>query len=122
MIEQAFYTILSTSTAITALVASRIYPIVISENSHLPAIDYSFVGGSASPTLTTTGTQKYRLEVNCWGSTYADAVTLRNAVIGTLNGYLSPTMSIQFLMPRDLFDDTLLQYRAIAEFYIYFTP
>lgn|GEM_PF-6480671 len=122
MIELSFAAALQASSAVTAITGPRIYPLVLPNDVTLPAIHYSFVGGSASPTLTTTGTQKYRVEVNCWGATYSDAVMLRAAVIKALNGYLDGTMSIQFLMPRDLFDHELLQYRAAAEFYIHFTP
>lgn len=121
MIESQFFSVLSSASGVTALVGSRIYPVILPTDVTLPAIDYTFVGGSSHPTLTTTGTQKYRLEVNCWGKTYSDAVTLRAAVISALNGYLDGNMSIQLLMPQDFFDHELLQFRAMVEFYIYAT-
>ena len=128
MIEQSFYSVLMASTAVTALTGYRIYPLVVPEidsdiplSSQLPAIDYAIIGGSAYATLTTTGWQKYRVEVNCWGSTYSTAVTLRDAVIANLNGYLDTQMSIQLIQPQDFFDHDLLQYRAMVEFYVYFT-
>jgi hypothetical protein len=121
MIESAFYSVLANCPAITALAGSRIYPLVIPEDSTLPAIDYGIIGGSSTPTFTTPGTSRYRVEINCWGHTYGDAVTLRGAVITNLSGYLDVNMSIQLIQPQDFFDHELLQYRAMAEFYIYFT-
>ena len=64
------------------------------------------------------GAQRYRAEVNCWGATYGDAVSLRNAVVKALSGYTSGTTSISYLMPQDFFDEELRQYRAMAEFYV----
>jgi hypothetical protein len=65
------------------------------------------------------GVQRYRVEVNCWGDTYDDAVSLRYAVVKALSGYTSGNSSIQYLMPQDDFDNDLLQYRATAEFYVF---
>jgi Protein of unknown function (DUF3168) len=118
VIEQLFAAVLQAQSDITAITGPRIYPLVLPTNPTLPAIDYSFVGGSSSPTLTTKGYKRYRVEINCWGDTYADAVTLRSAVKDNLDGYHDGNMSIQLISPRDFFEDLLLQYRAMAEFYI----
>jgi hypothetical protein len=124
MIEESLFTLLSTAAQITALCGTRIYPAVLPEKAILPAIHYLFVGGSSQATNDTYGVQEYRVEVNCWGNSYNDAVTLRHAVIATLAQYRDANMFIRFLMNRDLFEHDALQYRAIAEFYLTanFTP
>jgi hypothetical protein len=119
MIELTIPALLQASAAVTAFTGTRIYPLVLPDDATLPAIHYAVIGGSASPTYTSVGSQKFRIELNCWASTYADAVRLRAAVITTLSGYYDGTTSIQFLSPQDLFDHELLQFRAIAEFYAY---
>jgi hypothetical protein len=128
MIESAFYSALSSAPAVAALVttpangpapaALRIYPLLVPTDSQLPAIDYSFIGGSAQGSFDTRGIAKLRVECNCWGETYSDAVTLRAAVVEALGTYNDGTISIRYLMPHDFFDDVLLQYRACAEFYV----
>jgi hypothetical protein len=118
LIEQDVYTALSTDSTVTAIVASRIYPVALPKDPTLPAIDYRFVAGSNTPAFGTSGAQRYRIEVNCWGNTYADAVTLRNAVVKALSGYRSGNTSISYLMPQDFFESDLLQFRACAEFYV----
>ncbi len=117
MIEATLYTALSAS-AVTAICDSRIYPLTLPTDCTLPAIDYKFVGGSNVPTFDSMGAQRYRVEVNCWGDTYAGAVTLRNGVVKALSGYTSGSTSISYLMPQDFFDSNLRQYRAMAEFYV----
>lgn len=119
MIESTLYSILSSASAITAITATHIYPLVIPDGSPLPAIEYSIVGGAAKATFDTRGTIRLRVEINCWGSTYGDAVSLRNAVVQSLDGYNQQGVSIQLLQPSDFFDHELLQYRAMAEFYVY---
>jgi hypothetical protein len=119
MIETVFRSALTSATSVTAIVGTRIYPLVLPTDPTLPAIDYKFVAGSNTPTMDSMGVQKYRVEVNCWGDTYGDAVSLRYAVVKALSGYTSGNTSIQYLMPQDDFDNDLLQYRATAEFYVF---
>jgi hypothetical protein len=118
VVETDFYTALCAS-AVTAICGTRIYPLALPTDPTLPAIDYRFVGGANQPTMSTDGVQRYRVEVNCWGNTYSDAVSLRYAVVKALSGYQAGTMNIQYLMPQDLFDEELLQCQAMAEFYVY---
>jgi hypothetical protein len=120
MIETQVYSILSSSTALKAICGSRIYPLVLPNESPMPAISYSFVGGSSKSTQDTQGNQKYRLEVNCWGKKYLDSVTLRNAVITLLGSYSQDGIFISYLQPIDFYEDDLLEYRCLAEFYVYF--
>ncbi len=119
MIESLIRSLLLASVSVSALVGTRIYPLVLPKDCPLPATDYRLVGGSASPTFDTTGPQRRRLEVNCWSDVYGDAVTLRKAVVDSLNGFRQGSITIQFLQLQDFFDDELLQYRATVEFYIY---
>ena len=105
---------------VTNIVGTRIYPVVLPTQPTLPAIHYRIVGGSSTPTNDTYGNQRYRFEVNCWGLTYLDAVTLRSAVIQTLQEYGGAGVSIRYIQPLDLYESELRQYRCIAEFYVYF--
>jgi Protein of unknown function (DUF3168) len=118
MIEKLLYALLSSTPSIAAITGPRIYPLVLPTDPTLPAISYSFIAGTSSPTLTTKGYKRYRIEINCWGTTYASAVALRSAVKDALDGYHDGDMSVFLISPRDFFDDVLLQYRAMAEFYV----
>ena len=118
MVETDFRFALSSASAVTAICGTRIYPVALPKDPTLPAIDYKFVTGSNTPTFDSMGAQRYRVEVNCWGDTYLDAIGLRYAVVKALSGYTSGALSIQFLMPQDFFAEDLLQFRAMAEFYL----
>lgn len=120
MIETDLFAALSTATAITALASTRVYPVVLPTDPTLPAMTYMFIGGSGQPSFDTRGMQKARVEINCWGNTYSDAVTLREAVILTLAGYSDENFSAMYMQSTDFFDHELLQYRAMAEFYVFY--
>lgn len=110
--------------SIYTLTNGRVYPLVLPKDPVFPAIHYSFVGGNSTSTFDTFGTQKQRLEVNCWGGSYSDAVTLRKAVVATLSQYNQAGVFITFLSSTDFFDHEALSYRAMAEFYVFsqFSP
>jgi hypothetical protein len=124
MIELIFDGLLRGSASITALAKGGIYPGKLPKDATFPAIHYLFVGGSSQPTQDTFGTQRYRVEVNAWGDSYYDAITLRHAIIAALSLYSQNGVFISFIQPTDFFDHELLEFRAMAEFYINsnFTP
>lgn len=123
MIEQNIYSVLSSATAITDIVGSRIYPLVLPTDPTLPAITYSTVASVSNPTMTTRGLTRSRIQIDCWtegDSAYLSGCTLRDAVIKTFAGYRDANFTSQVLTTRSEFDHELLQYRAIVEIYVWF--
>lgn len=86
MIEAGLFQLLSTATAITAICQTRIYPVVLPTGPKYPAMTYQVIVAPQSQTMNTAGMQHWRLQFDCWGDTYGDAVSLRAALIKTLNG------------------------------------
>jgi hypothetical protein len=123
MVETAIFNVLSSSAAVTTLAGTRIYPAVLPKDPTLPAVVYRFITSTAQPTMDTAGRSRSRLQLECLGETYADAVTLRKAVVQTLAGYRSAEFQSQVFNPTadDGFDQDLLQYVAIAEAYLWFS-
>jgi hypothetical protein len=119
LIELCFATALSSDAGVKAICGPRIYPLRMPNNPTLPAIEYSIITGSSTPTFDSGGPNKRRVEVNCFGDTYSDAVTLRKAVVDALGNYRDDNMTIQSIGPHDLFDDAPLSYRAMQEFYVF---
>lgn len=128
MIEQSLYNALTNSAAIAALCANRIYPLLLPDEAAMPAIDYQFISAVSAPTLTSSGMFRTRVQINCWGSNYGSAATLRAAVLDLLDGYVSPATdetriqsSLIINAKRDDFDHELLMYRCMCEFYLLHT-
>ncbi|MGC1784453.1 MAG: DUF3168 domain-containing protein [Acidobacteriaceae bacterium] len=126
MIEAGLFTLLSTNAAIAALCGTRIYPAVRPTGATYPAMTYRVIAGRARPTLNTSGMQRFRMQFDCYGATYGDAVDLRAAVGRLLNGYqglLSDGTFLQngiFLGPLDDFQDDARIYCCGVEFYLMF--
>lgn len=119
MIETFFYSLLTSSVPIEGACGTNIFPLVLPNSPKLPAITFSFVGGTANPTLDTSGLSRYRVEVNCYGTNYTSAATLRNTVKAALNGYSDANMVIEWMHNIDFFDHEVLVYRCAAEFYLF---
>lgn len=122
------FSALTADAGIAALIGTRVYPVMLPENPTLPALIYKFVGGRSTPTLTTSGMQRSRLEIDCYGATYDDASALRSAVIAALNGLQGQLADGTYLQNADLlnpgldfFEDEPRQYRCMVEFYLFYT-
>jgi Protein of unknown function (DUF3168) len=120
MVELVLDGLLRGSQAVTALAVGGIYPAALPKDlTTWPAIHYLFVGGNSTATQDTYGTQRLRVEVNCWATSYAQAITLRHAVIAALAQYNQGGVYIKLLAPSDFFDHDLLEFRAMVEFYVF---
>jgi hypothetical protein len=122
MIGDALFSVVTGASAVSSLIGMRFYPAVLPKDPTLPAAVYRFVGGSNTPTMDTRGFQRSRLQIDCFGDTYSDAVNLRKAIAQTLGGYSSAEFTSQILtIGSDGFDQDLLQYVAILEIYCWFS-
>lgn len=77
MVEEDVYSVFSGSTAITAIVGSRIYPIIAPPESEYPMITYSRVAAWRSDHLGGRGNlERVTIEVSGWAATYREAKEL----------------------------------------------
>lgn len=126
MIEQGIYSLLRNDAGVAALAGTRVFPVLLPESPTLPALTYQVVGGSSDQTFETSGYQRLRVQLDCWGESYADAVTLRAAVSKAVDGYQGPLsdgtflLDAQTLQTADFFEQEARQYRAMLEVYLYF--
>ena len=78
---------LKATSAVTALVGTRVHPMFAPTNT-LPAIVYEVVGDEPENHSTgTTTTKNVRIEVTCYASTYAGAKALAAVVETALSGW-----------------------------------
>lgn len=115
MIEQIFRSIL-----VAAIPPpSKLYEVTMPESAHMPSAVYAFIGGQSYPTFETSGLTRYRVEVSCYGRTYAEAARLRSVIIATLNGYRDANINdIDLIQRRDDFSYDSNTFRCLVEFYI----
>ena len=97
--EEQFWALLTGSAAVTALVpATRIVWGVMPQGSALPGIVMHVIGNQDQPHLSDTdGLWRGRVQVDCYGLTYASAKLTARAVIGALNGHADTNFRGVFL-------------------------
>jgi hypothetical protein len=79
---------LLTSTAITPIIADRIWAAWLPERAAYPAITCNYVSDTPSNTLSGDNlTGREVISINCWAKNKADAVAMVNAVKVKMNGF-----------------------------------
>jgi hypothetical protein len=128
MIETGIFSLLSMEPTISALVADRVYPVILPTEASMPAVTYQIVGGSSQPTLTEPGVQRVRLQVDCWAS---DAYLTAAAVRAALTMFLANKggvqlvdgtflQGVQYISPLDFYASGDELFRCGAEFYLFY--
>ena len=81
--EQVIKTLLMADSGIAALVAARIYPSRMPQNTLMPAMAYEYISGNElNPISATAGQQiiQSRMQINCLAKTYAEVKSAQEAV------------------------------------------
>lgn len=119
MIETLLYRLLTMQAAITSIVQTRIFPVVMPEGSLLPALTYQIISSSSQQMFNTGGMTRLRVQFDCWSDTYLEACALRRGVAAALDGYKDATFNGLQIGVSDDFEHELLQFRSTIEFYIF---
>ena len=92
-IEEALYAKLSTTSAITALVSTRIYPAVVPENGKIPAIVYQKIAqDNYSALQTDPNINKPTFQISIFGTTYKQVKDISAQVKLALRNYTDTTI------------------------------
>jgi len=80
-IEQALYTRLTGFAGLSALVASRVYPMRLPQSPTYPAVTYQRVAGERTPAMgADTGVMAAVVQLDAWGATYPSAKAVAKQV------------------------------------------
>ena len=125
MLEEALYTYLTSQTALTALVATRIYPEVIPQNSALPAIAYQRV--STLPITSRDGggeLRQVRLQFDVLAPEVKTVWQVTTVLEGVLIGFkqaAAPRVDVVFLDNRsDLYESETRNYRVSVDALVWY--
>jgi hypothetical protein len=98
-VGKALYAILTGSTAVKNVVASKIYPIVIPENTSLPVIVYER-SGDVEYTRDGSGFFNDVVDITILSEDYTECIDLTDAVYNALNMYKGTAGSVQIIDSR----------------------
>ena len=120
MIGTTIYSALSNAEAITAIVGTRIYPVVMPQEEKGVSIVYSI--GSNNPDQTKDGPstlETYFFEIYCVSKRYTEVDALASLVRSTLEAYTSTAVqTIRYQSEADDFEFETRSYLRIIQFKI----
>jgi hypothetical protein len=128
-IETAIRSALINDTDVSALIGTRVFPMLLAQGYALPAISYQRISGPR-PRHTTDATGRVNaiFQIDCWAETYSQARDLSAKVItcldnhrgtlGTGTAAMDDVGTIENTMERDDYNTTVEIYRVILEFLI----
>jgi len=124
-VEAAINAILLADPGVAAVVASRIYPVVMPEDPTLPAITYQRIDGPRETSLDLDSSLAHpRIQVSAWGNAYADVKNAADAVREALNGFSGTIagFTIQGIViesDNDLYDPQTRTYHVATDFEVW---
>ena len=115
---------LANDNGVSAIVGSRIYPAILPQTPTYPAITYQRV--SSTGQNGTSDRKESRWQVNCWGATYSEAVSLAAAVKAFAEEWHDVSESPGIAWARvvnefDDYDDVADVYRIIVDVILHTT-
>lgn len=119
------HAVLSGSTALTALVGTRITRGSVPQKSAKPYIAYRKVGAPRLQELTgPTGEEEARIEVACFGSTPAEAESVAEQVRAAMSGWRDLTKGVQrsdLVGEVDFYSESVEAHQVSVDFQIVHT-
>ena len=115
MIETKIYAHLSTTTAITASVSTRIWPMTLPDNPTYPAITYERI--SSNPQFGLSGYASLDnpiITIDCWTTSYDQAKTLSTRVHAAMDS--AGTFKANLLTDNDDYNPDLQIYRVVQDY------
>lgn len=111
---------------LSALIGDRLYPLVIDEDNDGDCLTYQVVSDPSEITHSGQNTFSHpRIQFDCYGSTYAAALAVANALKAATAGYKGSMGSVNVQASfiddhRDDYDDVLELYRMIVDAIIWY--
>lgn len=75
------------TSAIAAIVSTRVYPVTLPQTPTLPAITYQVIAEPRTHTMDNRAAPNPYVTIDCWARTFLEACTLADAVVTKLDGY-----------------------------------
>lgn len=117
-LEPKIVTLLSGNAGVSALVSTRIYPLILPQDSALPAITYQRVsGGHINSTTGFSDQENPRIQIDSMATTYAGAKTLAAAVFSAMES--ATTYKAILIGDIDIYEDEPEIYRVSMDFSVW---
>jgi hypothetical protein len=124
MIEAGLVSLLKSDSSISTIVGSRIYPVIVPATASYPCLSYHTMSKPPEVNLDNSAQETARIQIDCWGTSYASVKTLQAALHTLLDGYqgICPDNTDINLCTRDVeadyWESDSKTFRAMSEYLI----
>ena len=120
MLETRIFAHLSTTASVTAITASRIYPLILPQDPTLPAITYQRVAGTRENCIREgyVTLENAIVQIDVWSTSFDVTADLSSKVITAMGA----ATSFSCLLPNspiDLYEDDIFAFRRTMDFSIW---
>jgi hypothetical protein len=121
-IETSIYSRLTAYAGVADLVSTRVYPVVMPQNTSFPAITYQTNAREKNPTFGADSTiSNKEMRITSWASTYSGAKDLAAEVLAALNRWSSGDVQEVFHEDEgDTYNEELDKYGVYMDFTVWF--
>lgn len=92
-IDESLYKYLSTYAGLTALINTKVYPLVVPQDVALPAVTYQRISDPPEHAMGKDATIYHpRYQISCWATTYTGVQSLAAQIKAALTDYSSAAM------------------------------
>jgi len=126
MIEAAIFSRLTNDAAVSALISSRVYPLILPQNSILPAVTYTRVSGERVRSLSgPSGLALPRFQIDSWAESFSVVKDLAGKIRKSLDGFRGNVSGVEIKGMSIESDSDLFEtingkdfYRVRADYFI----
>lgn len=126
MVVEDITAFLQADSGLTAVIAGRVYPVILPQGAALPALVYSQTHGHQALTLDDAeGFTDAMFQISCMATSYKDAKTVAKAVRAALHGFagmMNATTKVYGAFDeteRDTYNADTKEYRTDLDFRIF---
>ncbi len=128
MIEYGLQQLITASSDFSAIAADRLYPVLLPEESSLPAATYQRISTRALYDLENrVDVTQIRIQFDTWAERYTDAKSLMEAINGVIDNFAGEladgdrVFGIQLYSSNDLYENDARLYRVSNDYLIQFS-
>lgn len=103
------YALLSANAGVSAIVSTRIYPLIAPQTAAFPRVVYSSPSGQRAETLTGHSASRVRMQIDAYATTYLGAQALADAIDAAFDTTAGLLLRPVRLNRIDLYEDALSQ-------------
>lgn len=124
-VESEIKTKLNTDVTVTAILSTRIYPLILPQNPTLPAAQYAIIDGPPTDNLAgKAGLYRFELQIDIFANRYKQAVEAENVVRKSLQGYTNigsgNIQGIYHLMSSDDYEKEIANFKKVMRFSVWY--